>query len=139
MIVVCTRAVAKEGVLLALSCQALASLLLADLELVLWSRRLVASRQLYVRSLPTCYNTSHFYIIITITIFYYCSVVAVYCFWALGLLILLPVFRTVWMMLKISTMMVVPSVSFNSNPMYLPLPLLIAILYYTLLILLSLK
>ena len=35
-------AVPKEGVLLALSCQAFARLLLADLELVLWSRRVVA-------------------------------------------------------------------------------------------------
>ena len=33
----------KEGVFLALSCQAFARLLLADLELVLWSRRVVAS------------------------------------------------------------------------------------------------
>ena len=40
MIVVCTRAAPKEDVLLALSCQAFASLLLADLELVLRSRRL---------------------------------------------------------------------------------------------------
>ena len=34
--------ITKEGVLLALSCQAFARLLLADLELVLWSRRVVA-------------------------------------------------------------------------------------------------
>ena len=32
----------KEGILLDLSCQVFARLLLADLELVLWSRRVVA-------------------------------------------------------------------------------------------------
>ena len=47
-------AVPKEGVLLALSCQAFARLLLADLELVLWSRRVVALWQVCVRSPPTC-------------------------------------------------------------------------------------
>ena len=41
-IMVCARAAPKEGVFLALSCQALARLLLADLVLVLWSRRVVA-------------------------------------------------------------------------------------------------
>ena len=43
-----------KDVLLALSCQAFARFLLADLEQVLRSRRVVALWQVYVRSLPTC-------------------------------------------------------------------------------------
>ena len=42
IIMVFARAVPKEDVLWALLCQAFAKLLLADLELVLWSRRVVA-------------------------------------------------------------------------------------------------
>ena len=42
IIMVCARAAPKEDVLLALSCQAFARFLLADLEQVLWSRRVVA-------------------------------------------------------------------------------------------------
>ena len=42
IIIVCARDAPKEGGILALSCQAFARLLLADLELVLWSRRVVA-------------------------------------------------------------------------------------------------
>ena len=41
---------------------------------------------------------------------------------SLSILRWIPVSRTVWIMLKISTMMVVLSVPFNPNPMHLPLP-----------------
>ena len=45
----------KEGILLDLSCQVFARLLLADLELVLWSRRVVALWYVHtMRSLSTC-------------------------------------------------------------------------------------
>ena len=66
----------KEDVLLALSCQAFARLLLADFKLVLWSRRMVALRQVYVRSLLIC-----------LSLLYYCSITVVaYCFFAFRLL-----------------------------------------------------
>ena len=42
VIMVCARAAPKEGVLLALPCRAFARLVLAELELVLRSRRVVA-------------------------------------------------------------------------------------------------
>ena len=60
VIMVCARAAPKEGVILALSRQAFARLLLADFELALWSRRVVALWQVYVRSLPTCLSLLYY-------------------------------------------------------------------------------